>query len=149
MAAAKKKESKRGRKPSGGASVKEQILNLFKKDADKEFDAAAVIQALKADSPKINEGSVRSNVAGMKSAGWLTETRKEGRVVFMKLNPNPPAAGSTLGVGTGRGRSASSGSFKQDLALFKEAASVLGRLHKMLERNEAVSKRIDEFKKSL
>jgi hypothetical protein len=143
MAAKKKSGAKRGRKPAGESSVKDQVLSLFRKDADMELDAAAIIEALKADHPKVNEGSIRSSVAQLKSGGLLIQTRKDGRLSFMKLNPSPPAVGS---VTKGRGRRAASGSVKEDRALLKEAQALLVRLAKMLDRNEGLVAQIEKFK---
>ena len=131
--AKKPSKAKSSKKPTVDMSIKDLILAAFKNDKSKELKISDVIESVHVKSPKTPENSIRSITTSLQKRGLLAVSRKEGRIVFLKLGSGKPLEPSKAPRGS-RVAAAPQNAAKNDLQTIQEAISVLQRAEEIIKR---------------
>jgi hypothetical protein len=148
-AAKAKTPGKRGRAPKGDISIKDQILNCFKKDPEKELGIQDIFERVRVHTPKVPETSVRSTITALQTKGLLMVARKDGRSVILRLGSGKPPEGARAvrAKGVTRLTRIAGSAAGSDLQAINQAIEALQNVKTIMERYAAIQTALSALNK--
>jgi hypothetical protein len=135
MPSAKKKTPSLAEKPEK-TSIKDQVLALFKKQPNEQFDNEQIVSHLQLLTPEANKNSIYNAIQALKKANQVIVVDKQGLKHLLKYNPTPLSNPITAA--------------KNDaLVYLREALASLGKLEKELMKRKDLEPMLAKLKDML